>query len=68
MMGSLFMFENIESFDDDNYDDYDYDDVGGYKDNREQLNVPTIQKSQRDIHAISICIPGKQSYCRWFSP
>ena len=39
MMGSL--FENIESLDDDN------DDVGGYKDDREQLNIPTIQKSQR---------------------
>ena len=38
-MGSL--FENIESLDDDNYD------VGGYKDDREQLNIPTIQKSQR---------------------
>ena len=64
MMGSL--FENIESLDDNNYDDND--DVGGYKNDREQLNIPTIQKSQRDIHAISICIPGKQSYCRWFSP
>ena len=60
MMGSL--FENIESLDDNNYDDND--DVGGYKNDREQLNIPTIQKSQRDIHAISICIPGKQSYCR----
>ena len=43
MMGSL--FENIESLDDDNDDDYD--DVGGYKDDREQFNIPTIQKSQR---------------------
>ena len=43
MMGSL--FENIESLDDDNYDDND--DVGGYKNDREQLNIPTIQKSQR---------------------
>ena len=42
MMGSL--FQNIELFDDD---DNDYDDVGGYKDDREQLNIPTIQKSQR---------------------
>ena len=41
MMGSL--FENIESLDD--YEDND--DVGGYKDDREQLNIPTIQKSQR---------------------
>ena len=43
MMGSL--FKNIESLDDDN--DVDYDDVGGYKDDREQLIIPTIQKSQR---------------------
>ena len=43
MMGSL--FENIESLDDNNYDDND--DVGGYKNDREQLNIPTIQKSQR---------------------
>ena len=42
MMGSL--FENIESLDDN---DDDYDEVGGYKDDREQLNIPTIQKSQR---------------------
>ena len=42
-MGSL--FENIESLDDNNYDDND--DVGGYKNDREQLNIPTIQKSQR---------------------
>ena len=41
MMGSL--FENVESLDD--YEDND--DVGRYKDDTEQLNIPTIQKSQR---------------------
>ena len=41
MMGSL--FEKIESLDDNDDDN----DVGGYKDDREQLNIPTIQKSQR---------------------
>merc|ERR1711862_671964 len=49
MMGSL--FENIESLDDDNYD-YN-DDVGGYKNDREQLNIPTIQKSQRWFSPLS---------------
>ena len=41
MMGSL--FENVESLDDSENND----DVGGYKDDTEQLNIPTIQKSQR---------------------
>ena len=41
MMGSL--FENVESLDD--YEDND--DVGRYKDDTEQLNIQTIQKSQR---------------------
>merc|ERR1719367_1467273 len=48
MMGSL--FENIESLD-DNKDDND--DVGGYKNDREQLNIPTIQKSQRWFSPLS---------------
>jgi len=49
MMGSV--FADIESLDDD--DDKDDDDelerrnVGGYKDDREQLSIPTIQESQR---------------------
>ena len=42
MMGSV--FANIESLDD--YNDDNDDVVRGYKDDREQLNVPTIQKSQ----------------------
>merc|ERR1712112_99236 len=48
MMGSL--FEKIESLDDN---DDDYDEVGGYKDDREQLNIPTIQKSQRWFSPLS---------------
>lgn len=60
MMGSL--FENIESLDDDNDDDYD--DVGGYKDDREQFNIPTIQKSQRWFSPLSQS-PEETTSERW---
>ena len=48
MMGSV--FANIESLDDDddlNDDLNEMRNVGGYKDDRKQLSIPTIQESQR---------------------
>merc|ERR1719367_590074 len=48
MMGSV--FANIESLDDDDHNDDDElerRNVGGYKDDRKQLSIPTIQESQR---------------------